>query len=155
MKRTFGKKTVIITMAIAALLSAQTFAQNEHHHDDDDKKPENLKVFPKDISHKDLIKAMKSFSFALGVHCDFCHAPKAGGGLRPELDFASDAKPEKETARGMMRMVMDINEKYIKTMSADHPLEPVSCVTCHNGHEKPLANEDQAKRLDEKKEKRN
>src|SRR5882757_4887244 len=73
---------------------------------------ENLKVLPKDISSKDLQGIMvDDFQDGLGVTCNFCHAnAKNGHGL----DFASDAKPEKEIARVMMRMTIKINKKYFK-----------------------------------------
>jgi hypothetical protein len=94
---------------------------------------ENLKVLPKDISSKDLQGIMTDdFEDGLGVSCGFCHAPAKGG---RGLDFASDAKPEKEIARGMMRMVLRLNKKYFKVR---HPLLGseglvVTCATCHKG----------------------
>jgi hypothetical protein len=94
---------------------------------------ENLKVLPKDISSKDLQGIMTDdFEDGLGVSCGFCHAPAKGG---HGLDFASDAKPEKEIARGMMRMVLRLNKKYFKVR---HPLLGsealvVNCATCHKG----------------------
>ncbi len=44
------------------------------------------------------------FPQALGVRCTYCHDDS--NGLKPsEMDFASDAKPEKEIARLMLGMV--------------------------------------------------
>ena len=34
----------------------------------------NLKVFPKDISPQELRSTMSTFTRALGVRCNFCHA---------------------------------------------------------------------------------
>jgi hypothetical protein len=60
---------------------------------DDPKPPKrNLKVLPKDISHDDLEKTMDAWRKALGVRCNFCHAPAADSTTH-RLDFASDAKP--------------------------------------------------------------
>ena len=93
----------------------------------------NLKVLPKDISSKDLQKIMvDDFEDGLGVACNFCHAADKTNG---QLDFASDAKPEKEIARSMMRMTMGINMKYFKVK---HPMIgtnalTITCNTCHNG----------------------
>jgi hypothetical protein len=93
----------------------------------------NLKVLPKDISPKELNKIMvNDFEDGLGVACNFCHAPGKEVG---ELDFASDAKPEKEIARAMMRTTIGINKKYFKVK---HPMIgsdalTVTCNTCHNG----------------------
>ena len=62
----------------------------------------NLQVLPKDISSKALQGIMvDDFQDALGVSCNFCHAEEKDS---HHLDYASDAKPEKEIARGMMRM---------------------------------------------------
>jgi hypothetical protein len=100
----------------------------------------NLKVLPKDISSKDLQGIMTDdFEDGLGVSCGFCHAPAKGG---HGLDFASDAKPEKEIARGMMRMVLRLNKKYFKVR---HPLLGseglvVTCATCHKGKAFPDGN---------------
>jgi hypothetical protein len=100
----------------------------------------NLKVLPKDISSKDLQGIMTDdFEDGLGVSCGFCHAPAKGG---HGLDFASDAKPEKEVARGMMRMVLRLNKKYFKIR---HPLLGseslvVNCATCHKGKAFPDGN---------------
>lgn len=82
----------------------------------------NLQVFPKNTSKKDLKKAMKKVSKALGVQCDFCHDME---------NFAKDSK-HKEIARDMMRMVNSINKKYFR--KSDHK---VSCMTCHRGKKHP------------------
>ena len=95
--------------------------------------PTNLQVLPKDISHEDLIKTMRGFTGGLGVHCTFCHTMG---------DFASDAKPEKQIARTMLRMTQEINEKYLSQVNvADAQPEQklVTCGTCHGGHEIPAA----------------
>lgn len=93
----------------------------------------NLKVLPKNISSKELQGIMvDEFQDALGVTCNFCHAAtKDSHGL----DYASDAKPEKEVARAMMRMTLNMNKKYFKVK---HPLIGsgalvVTCNTCHKG----------------------
>src|SRR5580698_10998137 len=72
----------------------------------------NLKVLPKNISSHDLQSVMADdFEDGLGVSCGFCHANNKDG---HGLDFASDAKPEKEITRQMMRMTLGINKKYLK-----------------------------------------
>jgi len=99
----------------------------------------NLKVLPKDISVKELRATMGQFTRALGVRCGYCHAAKPG---EQHLDFALDDKPEKKTARVMMQMVHDLNDKYIGTLEdhSDPPIK-VQCITCHRGiaHPRPLA----------------
>jgi hypothetical protein len=68
---------------------------------------ENLRVLPDSTSADELRAVMQSFTRALGVRCSECHVGQ-GRDFRT-WDFASDAKPHKETARGMMRMTMAIN----------------------------------------------
>jgi len=100
---------------------------------------ENLKVLPKDISAHDLQSIMADdFEDGLGVTCGFCHAnAKDGHGL----DFVSDAKPEKEITRQMMRMTIGINKKYFKLKhpSIGNQALVVSCNTCHKGQPFPDA----------------
>jgi hypothetical protein len=123
---------VVISLgALAIIATAATTVQPEK------KKPEthfvNLKVLPKGISSKDLQEIMADdFEDGLGVSCGFCHANAPDG---HGLDFVSDAKPEKEIARAMMRMTLGINKKYFKIK---HPLIgsaglTVNCNTCHKG----------------------
>ena len=97
----------------------------------------NLKVLPKDISKDDLDKVMDGFKKSLGVKCNYCHAPSPTE--KGKLDFASDAKPEKETARMMMLMTAKINKKFFhfKDVKTPNAVLPVSCITCHNGNERP------------------
>ena len=97
----------------------------------------NLKVLPKDISTKDLSRIMiDEFEDGLGVSCGFCHAEEKDS---HKLDYASDEKPEKEIARLMMKMTLEINEKYF---IVTHPLMgdstlSITCITCHNGQPRP------------------
>lgn len=104
----------------------------------DDKPKRNLKVLPKDISHDDLDKIMDSWKVALGVKCSFCHAPSKDSSSR-HLDFASDAKPEKEIARHMFRMTGKINKKYFNFDKDDQgvAIPAVTCLTCHRGEPHP------------------
>lgn len=97
----------------------------------------NLKVLPRNISSKTLQSIMiDDFEDGLGVACAFCHAEEKGS---HKLDYASDAKPEKEIARTMMRMTMKINQKYFgvhRPMIGESSLI-ISCNTCHQGRPRP------------------
>lgn len=95
----------------------------------------NLKVLPKDISKEKLDSIMDHFKLALGVRCNFCHAPGNNG----KLDFASDAKEEKGIARYMMNMTAEINMKYFNSENSTRPdtISVVRCVTCHHGNPHP------------------
>jgi hypothetical protein len=101
-------------------------------------RPHNLQVLPKDISGPDLIATMRGYTKALGVECGFCHAedPQTH---RP--NFASDAKPDKNIARTMIRMTNEINSKYLSTVNdpdASAAQKTVTCGTCHRGNTMPV-----------------
>jgi hypothetical protein len=51
------------------------------------------------------------------------------------LNFADDSKPEKATARLMVKMVEEINTQYVGKI--DNSGAPVTCATCHRGHLDP------------------
>jgi len=99
----------------------------------------NLKVLPKNISSKDLQHIMiDDFEDGLGVGCGFCHAEQKGS---HKLDYVSDAKPEKQIARNMMRMTLKLNARYFQVHrpGLGDPGLVVTCGTCHNG--KPMPGE--------------
>ncbi len=101
----------------------------------------NLQILPKDISEDELMAVMESFQVALGMGCDDCHARAKDGSSK--LDFKSDDHPNKEVSRDMMRMTAELNEKYFDVPGdfKDNYLfqeYPVTCVSCHNGHEYPV-----------------
>lgn len=104
-------------------------------------KYKNLQVLPKNISSKELQGIMvDDLQDALGVTCGFCHAnAKDGHGL----DFVSDAKPEKEITRQMMRMTLGINKKYLKLKHPELGSAAliVNCNTCHRGQTFPEGSE--------------
>lgn len=101
-------------------------------------KPTNLKVLPKNLTGEKLHDLMHQWAGSLGTHCDHCHTtdPKnLDEHGHPRFNFADDSKPEKLTARTMYKMTQDINKNFLsKVPNAD---EPVTCATCHRGHEKP------------------
>jgi len=70
----------------------------------------NLQILPKDISEHDLDSVMHHFSGSLGVKCNFCHVVNEEA---KKWDMASDDKPEKNIARKMMLMAIDINKNYL------------------------------------------
>jgi hypothetical protein len=108
---------------------------------EDPDKLENLQVFPKDITKKELVTIMKTFTSGLGKRCDFCHVGK--GTDEVPFIFSSDAKNTKKTARAMILMTKAINDQYLKNMlPGDEPRITVTCVTCHHGQPRPEAIED-------------
>ncbi len=110
-----------------------------HDHHGPMPKPTNLQVLPKDISPDDLMKIMHGFAGSLGVKCSFCHVIDM---QTHHPNFASDAKPEKQIARTMMRMTHEINETYLAKVTvpdAKPDQTHVSCGTCHRGQAIPAA----------------
>ena len=76
---------------------------------------------------------MDIWAASLGVHCNFCHAHND---QTNKMDFASDAKPEKETARHMFLMTSKINKKFFKAEKDSLGMvmeSSVNCNTCHHG----------------------
>ena len=83
--------------------------------------PRNLQVLPKDTP---ILPTMQQFAQALGVACDYCHVQ----------DRAADDKPTKKTARQMILLAREINEKLPAAVAknADDTTR-VGCATCHRG----------------------
>jgi len=125
------KITTIICLSATIIFSALTSMKADH----DDHSPKDLDVLPKKIPHEVLHKVMEDWSQALGVHCNFCHAAGDNG----KLDFASNAKPEKQEAREMYKMMANINKKYFegKKDSLGMVIGDMKCVTCHRGSAHP------------------
>jgi photosynthetic reaction center cytochrome c subunit len=100
--------------------------------------PVNLKVFPKDIPKPALIQAMRGFTQALGVRCEFCHVGE--GNDLSKFDFASDERRQKRNARLMLAMVTDLNTNYLSEIPEPRPADKlaVTCFTCHRGETRPL-----------------
>jgi hypothetical protein len=105
----------------------------------------NLTVLPPDTTVAELNEVMLENLRGLGLRrlagegCLACHV----GDLetpRSEWDYASDAKPMKDKARVMMRMVVAINEEHLPQLATRiaSPVE-VSCTTCHRGRQDPRA----------------
>lgn len=133
-----------LVFSVATSLSAQQPAgsppAHEHAHGPAPA-PTNLQVLPKTMTGDQVHELMHKWEASLGTECSTCHAadPKnIGPNGRPRLNFADDSKPEKATARLMVRMVEEINTQYIGKID-DHgqPPPPVSCGTCHRGHLDP------------------
>jgi hypothetical protein len=98
-------------------------------------KPVNLKVLPKDISAPEIGKVMKRFEADLGVTCDHCHVENPA---TQQFDYASDENPDKTTARLMISMLQDINDKYLAQLGGDRRYAvPVTCGSCHLGQSSP------------------
>jgi hypothetical protein len=105
-------------------------------------KPENLEVLPDSMTTEEVIAIMRGFTAALGVRCQFCHVGREGMPL-DSFDFASDEVHEKEMARGMMRMVAELNEEILPEILDHHESTVrIQCMTCHRGAARPVMIED-------------
>jgi hypothetical protein len=80
-----------------------------------------------DLPASQFIPVMNYFAVSMGRRCNYCHVNNQG-----QWDYASDAKPEKGTAREMIKLVLDTN----KTL-AGLKLDPIACYTCHRGRNSP------------------
>ena len=118
-------KTFIVVGAFAGMLFVLTAANPLPKR--------NLQVLPEDISDAQLDSIMKQYNKALGVSCNFCHIKRSD--YPDSLDYASDKDPMKTTARKMMRMTIEINQKNFMTdeNKRPHELNEVTCYTCHRG----------------------
>lgn len=97
----------------------------------------NLKVLPKHISHEQLGKVMGEWSHSLGVHCNFCHVRNEE---TKQMDWPSDAKPEKTAARHMFKMMNKINSKFFEAKKDSIGMMArtgINCYTCHRGSPHP------------------
>ena len=141
-----GLKRVVVCAALAAAASvliagrgagARTSAATQAQGDKPvEQTRKNIKVL-KGLPESQLFPLMNFVSASLGVRCDFCHVKQ---GKDPKTDFdnwvwESDDKPEKNTARQMMQMVLTLNH------SQSFGLDPgsVSCYTCHRGSTRPVS----------------
>lgn len=139
------KKSIFVIVAcLICVISFQAFttSQQPMFH--------NLKILPKDISKDGLDSVMHFFTASLGVKCTYCHVKNME---TDKIEFAKDDKPEKQIARKMMLMNIDINKNHFQqiaeemdsskfimptdTSAVSYMLKYVTCYTCHHGDPHP------------------
>ena len=132
-----NREKLLLAAGCAALLAAVATAQTSPPPAGGPLVPpyKNLQVLSKDITQPQLMDNMKFFAQSLGVRCVHCHVGEEGKPLST-FDFASDAKPQKQTARAMLRMVHRINQEDFGVKEFRDV--KVTCYTCHRGALKPL-----------------
>ena len=91
-----------------------------------EQKYKNIQVL-KGIPAASLMKVMFAFKESLGVDCTFCHI---------QDQFEKDDKQNKKTARAMINMMRDTNERVTKAIGEEGR---VTCFTCHRGQQKPAS----------------
>lgn len=124
-----------ITFTIILLCTASLMMSFLITHDEPPKY-KNLKVLPKNITKDQMDSVMHHFAKSMGKKCNFCHVYNQE---EKKMDFASDAKEEKATAREMWKMTAQLNKKYFDVKNSknlDAKLE-VTCFTCHHGSDHP------------------
>lgn len=95
----------------------------------------HLQVLTK-VPESQLFPMMNAVADSLGVRCDYCHVrvapdPTKTWSLAGGWIWDRDDKLPKKTARDMMRMVLDINERQFGGRAV------VTCYTCHRGSVAP------------------
>jgi tetratricopeptide (TPR) repeat protein len=118
------KRSVVVFVGLVALGGTRASAQIPTTF-------RNLQVLPADTTQAALIATMREFATALGVRCNYCHVGDNPATLE-HFDFAADTKATKQTARGMMRMVREINS-HLLPAARPAPTATVACLTCHRG----------------------
>jgi len=96
----------------------------------------NIQVL-KGLREAELYQTMNFIAVSLGENCTFCHVTN---GRDPKTNqiiwfWESDDKPEKQTARRMLQMVLLING----SNKVDFGPNAVTCHTCHRGQRTPVA----------------
>ncbi len=134
--------SAVLLFAVSDQLSAQQWKWPDQS--------KTLTTLPTSTSGKDLQRIMFGFTGALGVRCTYCHVGEEGKDFK-EFDFVSDAKPAKNKARLMIKMVKNINTNFLADFHDDNtPSLQVNCQTCHRGNALPILLEDQLKRTFDK-----
>jgi len=99
----------------------------------------NLKQLDAAIEKQKLVSIMRDFSIGLGVRCNHCHVGPAN---LQGMDFATDEKATKRTARRMLEMVQAVNGEHLVGLpvveeEGREAAQTVACYTCHRGLPKP------------------
>jgi len=122
------RNAIVVALLFAAVsVSAQQWNWPEQ--------PKNLKVLQGFTGQK-LAPVMRGFTRALGVRCTYCHVGEEGKPLTT-YDFASDANPNKDRARAMLKMLGSINEQLKTFPASGEKRVNMWCHTCHMGKARP------------------
>jgi len=94
----------------------------------------NLQVL-KGLREAELYQTMNFIAVSLGENCTFCHVTNGRDPKTNQINWVweSDDKPEKQTARRMLQMVLLING----SNKVDFGSNAVTCHTCHRGQRTP------------------
>src|SRR5207244_7489635 len=134
MKRTILKLAALV-LSIAALFvvsnrgteAARTVESQPAQEKTVEQTRKNIKVLT-GLPDSQLIPVMNFFAASMGRRCNFCHVNNNG-----QWDYPADTKPEKNTAREMIKMVFDLHK-----LKFDGATD-ISCYTCHRGRNQPVS----------------
>ena len=118
-------------LSIGAVISTRTTnAQNPPADKPIEQTRKNIQVL-KGLREPELYRVMNFMAVSIGQQCTFCHVingkdPKTG---QNNWVWESDEKPEKQTGRRMLQMVLLING----SNKVDFTQNSVTCFTCHRG----------------------
>lgn len=131
-KRKFLVTLLLVVLGTVGILSFNTIQQPQP------RKLQNIKALPADWTYQQVDHLMDEYKVDLGVNCRYCHAADKNNPRR--TDAASDDNPKKDIARNMIRMTMEMNQKYIATIahSDTSKVQLITCNTCHRGAAKPF-----------------
>ncbi len=131
-KRKFFVTLFLVVFGTVGILSFQTIQQPQP------RKLQNIKVLPADWTYQQVDHLMDQYKADMGVKCNYCHAPSKDNPRK--MDMASDENPKKDISRDMIRMTVELNQKYISLIPhADTvKVQAVTCNTCHRGAAKPF-----------------
>jgi hypothetical protein len=122
-------RLLLTTLAFAGLLGSTALAQPGTPKPAIAESP-TIKVLV-GLTVPEFEQEMRNFQQALGVNCNFCHVPK---------DFANEQNARKQVARKHLEMTLSINKQYFTDTFPPNPdskLGTVTCMTCHQGEQKP------------------
>jgi hypothetical protein len=117
---------------VFALAGRRTLAQQQQQPQGEqtaEQRYKNIQVL-KGMPESQLQISMNFMRASLGVSCAYCHVVSADG----KWAFDKDDKPEKQTARRMIQMVLDINRGNRDIFGG----ATVTCFTCHRGSTVPM-----------------
>ena len=129
---------LVIAFIALLLLSVPLYAQGFKWPEN----PKNIQVLSKELTGARLGFPMRGFTRALGVRCSYCHVGEESKPLST-YDFASDANPNKDRAREMLRMLKSINGHLGKIQPSGNKRVNMWCHTCHRGLAQPISLSDQ------------
>jgi len=122
---------LLAILSIGMVISPRsTHAQNPPGDKPVEQTRKNIQVL-KGLRESELYRVMNFMAVSIGKQCTFCHVingkdPKTG---QNNWVWESDEKPEKQTGRRMLQMVLLING----SNKVDFTQNSVTCFTCHRG----------------------